>query len=168
MSNLSNFVNKYYPYAKISERYGIPTIFALAQAALESGYGSKVKGNNIFNIKPGSNWNGAKQLFTTTEYHDTAAVKYPSVLRIEKLSDGRFKYTVKDYFRAYQSPEQSFEDHAKLLTSLSRYKKAFNYKNNPEQFAREIAAGGYATAKNYANDIIYIMQQITQELKKKD
>ena len=167
MSSLSKFVDKYYPYAKISERYGIPVVFALAQAALESGYGRYIKGNNVFNIKPGSSWTGKRQLFTTTEYHKKNDVKYPVVLRIEKLDNGTYKYTVKDYFRAYDTPAQSFEDHAKLLKRLSRYNKAFNYANNPDQFAREIAKGGYATHKNYANDIIYIMRQMNETLKKK-
>lgn len=167
MSNITKFVKEYWPYAQISENYGIPAIFAIAQAALESGYGRYVKGNNIFNIKPGSNWNGKKQLFVTTEYHTDTNVKYPNVIRIEPLQDGTYKYTVYDYFRVYDSPAQSFEDHAKLLKGLNRYKKAFNYTNDPEQFAREIAAGGYATAKNYANDIIYIMRQINDILKKK-
>jgi flagellar protein FlgJ len=167
MSNISNFVNKYWPYAQISQKYGIPAIFALAQAALESGWGAKIKGNNVFNIKPGSNWTGKKQLFVTTEYHNNTGVKYPNVIRIEPQANGLYKYTVYDYFRAYDTPAQSFEDHAKLLKGLSRYKKAFNYKDNPEQFAREIAAGGYATATNYANDIIYIMRQMNDILKKK-
>ncbi len=167
MSNISKFVKEYWPYAQISKRYGIPPIFALAQAALESGYGRYIKGNNVFNIKPGSNWKGKKQLFTTTEYHKEANVKYPNVIRIEPLSNGLYKYTVDDFFRAYDTPAQSFEDHAKLLKGLSIYRKAFKYTNNPEQFAREIAAGGYATATNYANDIIYIMRQMNSILKKK-
>lgn len=167
MSNISNFINTYWPYTAISEKYGVPRLFALAQAALETGYGAKVKGNNLFNIKPGSNWTGAKQLFTTTEYHDTAAIKYPLVIKIEKQADGTFRYTVKDYFRAYNNPSESFEDHAKLLKNLSRYKKAFDYTNNPEQFALEIAKGGYATHPNYANSMIYVIKQISETLKKK-
>ena len=39
-----------------------------------------------------------------------------------------------------------------------RYKNAFKYSNNPNQFAKEIHKAGYATSPSYANDLIQIMK----------
>jgi flagellar protein FlgJ len=41
----------------------------------------------------------------------------------------------------------------------SRYKNAFKYSTNPDQFAREIHKAGYATSPSYANDLIALMKQ---------
>jgi len=159
------FINKFWPYAKeIQRRYKIPAETALAQAALESGWGNSAPGYMLFGIKATSSWNGQKQLLTTTEYHDNANVTgYPKILSIEKLSSGRYKYRVQTYFRKYNSYLESFDDYGKLLSGASRYQSAFNYKNDPYKFAKAIADAGYSTSSSYYTQVAKIIDDIKKK-----
>jgi flagellum-specific peptidoglycan hydrolase FlgJ len=77
-----------------------------------------------------------------------------------------WKYKVKDWFRKYDTPEESFTDHAKLLTTAKlkdgslRYGKAFHYTDNPYLFAAEIHKAGYATDPDYTMKLIKLMDMI--------
>lgn len=73
-----------------------------------------------------------------------------------------FKYTIKDYFRKYNTPEESFTDHAKFLIANSRYKEALKVKNDPELFIDAIAKAGYATDPNYAK----LLKQLVAMIKR--
>ena len=57
----------------VGEELGIDLRIVMAQAVLETGYGSKVKGNNYFGIKSHSKADG--QTFTTHEEVDGLMVK---------------------------------------------------------------------------------------------
>jgi len=155
-----SFVQTYLPFAQASEKYGVPALFALAQSAIETGWGKSTPGNMMFGIKANNNWNGKKQLLKTTEYHSDKSRSYPEIISIEKIGDNKYKYIVKDYFRAYNSPAESFSDHANFLIVNKRYSNAFNYSNNPELFAIEIAKAGYATASTYADLLTSTIQNI--------
>lgn len=135
---------------EIEKQYGIPALFTVAQAALESGWGNAAIGNNLFGIKAGAAYTGKKKLVTTTEYHNTNDVKYPEIISITQLPNGRFRYVVKDWFRDYDSIQDCLQGHANVLL-LPRYKNAFLHKDDPNKFAEEIEKGGYATAPGYAN-----------------
>lgn len=155
-----DFVKKYYPYAFKSEiEIKIPTLFTLAQAALETGWGKKAIGNNLFGITADKHWKGKKALVDTFEFHDNPNVKYPAIESITPLEDGNYKYIVKRYFRDYDNVTECFNDHNKVLLK-ERYKKAFDHTNNPKQFATEIAKGGYATGLNYAETLHKIIDRI--------
>ena len=53
-----DFVRKYYKYAKNAVRKtGVPALFALAQSALESGWGKNAPENMLFGIRQGSGKN---------------------------------------------------------------------------------------------------------------
>ncbi len=127
--SVTEFLNKAKEIsAKIEEKYGIPRQVVLWQALLESwNWQSKLTklANNAFGHKarPGqpSIW------MMTWEYRNWNYWK--------KLAN----------FRVFNSLEESFESYAKLLTESSRYKNAFNYKNNPEKFLYEIVKAWYAT-----------------------
>jgi|GEM_PF-6594803 len=67
---------------------------------------------------------------------------------------------VKDYFMKYESPKQSFDDHADFFKRNPRYTKALTVKNNANQFIEEIAKAGYATDPNYANTLKSIIKTI--------
>lgn len=164
MSKSDQFISKYLPYAEqMEQKSGVPALVALAQSALETGWGSVAPGNMMFGMKAGKSWKGEKQLLRTTEYHSTGKVKYPVVIRIEKLKTGKYKYWIKDWFRKYKSPFYSFLDYARLL-NRTRYQKAFQYKNDPVAFAREIAAAGYATDPNYFNTLRRIINTIKKKI----
>ena len=67
--NPSEFVKKYFEYARNSEKKsGISAVFILAQATNESGWGRVAPLNNFFGIKDHDSINGNEQLLLTTEY----------------------------------------------------------------------------------------------------
>ncbi|WP_025663276.1 glycoside hydrolase family 73 protein [Aquimarina megaterium] len=165
------FVIRYYPYAKkASEKSGVPILFGLAQSALESGWGRSAKGNMMFGIKKGSGKNyggwskGDSQLITTTEYSSSPNRSFPFIYPGYPIqtSSGRWKYRIKDVFRAYPSPFFSFLDWAGLLFKNRRYRYAMQHRKDPYRFAEEVAKAGYATDPNYASKIKKIMKEIEQ------
>lgn len=145
----TQFFKLYYAAAQENEaNYRIPALFTLAQSALETGWGKKSHGNNMFGVKADKNWTGKKVLVDTDEYLSTPDAPFPDILSIEFIpSLNKYKYRVRDWFRAYDSPVDSFRDRSSFLLR-KRYEKAFLYRD-PYNFAREIAIAGYATAPNY-------------------
>ncbi len=163
-----DFVQSYFDHAEKAQRQtGIPALFALAQSALESGWGKHAPGNMLFGMKVGSGqnyggWKGEKQLLTTTEYSTSSVKSFPYVYPGYPVqsSSGKWQYKVKDYFRAYPSPLHSLLDWAGLLTGSSRYQGAMQTVADPYRFAEEIAKAGYATAPDYADKVKAVMQEI--------
>lgn len=164
------FVSKYYPFARLSqEKTGMSAIAILAQAALESGWGEAAVGNMMFGVKDTDGVNGNEQLITTTEYSKRSDLKFPVIISITpvvRFGQKYFKYKVKDYFRKYDSPEQSFTDHCNFLLSNPRYKAALAVKSDPYAFIDAIAAAGYATAPDYAKVLKDICKTIEKNIPK--
>jgi len=164
------FVKDYYPHAlAVEKKTGISAIAILAQAALESGWGQRAVGNALFGIKDTDGINGNEQLITTTEYLKTPNAKFPRVLKVEPVVRGgksMFKYTVQDYFRKYDSPTDSLNDHAKFILSNPRYAKALAVKSDPYKFVEALAAAGYATAPNYADMLKQMIESVKKRLPK--
>jgi len=162
--NPKEFVEKYKPDAiKIQQQTGMLAEVILAQAAWESGWGKYVPGNMFFGVKDTDGINGNEQLITTTEYHRTANVKYPVVISIVPvMRNGKklFKYKVKDYFRKFENPADSFEHHVIFLLNNKRYSKAMVVRNNAELFLKEIAKAGYATDPNYEKNMLAMAKKI--------
>ncbi len=161
------FVTKYYPYAKVTEnKTGIPAMVVLAQSALETGWGKYAPGNMMFGVKAKiTTPEKERQLITTTEILSTPNAQFPIVLSISKLSSGKYKYIVKDWFRKYNTPEESFTDHAKFLQENSRYKKALVNKSDSVVFIQELAKAGYATDPNYGSTLLSVLKTV-QKLQK--
>jgi hypothetical protein len=117
-------------------RVGIPASITLAQGLLESNNGNSRlarKGNNHFGIKC-HDWEGKKI------YHD---------------DDRR-----KECFRSYASAYESYMDHSHFLTTKDRYASLFEL--NPHDYrgwAKGLKKAGYATAHNYANLLIRIIEE---------
>lgn len=121
---------------------GVPASVTMAQAMLESGSGSSgltKRANNYFGIK-GEGPAG----------HVT--------MRTREVVNGENVF-VDAKFRAYHSAEESFTDHARLLSTAKRYSTAMSHANDAEQFARDIQTAGYATDPRYATSLIRIMRQ---------
>lgn len=167
------FIKKYLPVAmELQDKLRIPAIFSLAQSALETGWGKHAPGNMMFGVKAGSSWKGKRQLLLTTEFIPIARkAEFQKVFssdgrRIESIhpyNATHERWRVRDWFRAYDTPYQSFEDWAKRVILLPRYKTAFNFTNDSEKFAAEVVKGGYATDPNYLNKILSIMREIVQK-----
>lgn len=131
-----DYIDKYKSLAvKHQKQYGIPASITLAQGLLESGAGRSElarKSNNHFGIKCHSDWKGKRV------YHD----------------DDRKD----DCFRKYDSPEDSFEDHAKFL-KRPRYASLFELKvTDYRGWAKGLKACGYATDRSYANKLIQTIE----------
>ena len=130
-----DFINAIAPAAVTSAKAtGIPASFTIAEAAVESGWGSHAPGMNLFGIKADKSWTGA----TTTQ-------------QTRECFSGKW-VMVEAKFRAYPNWFGSIQDHAKFLQTNPRYHGAFACKDGPG-FCREVAKAGYATDPNYAKTI---------------
>ncbi len=137
----AEFIRLLGPVARDSfRRTGVPASVTLAQAALETGWGRSTIGD-------------ARNLFGIKGRGPAGSITVPT----REVINGR-SVTVNGTFRKYHTWLESVEDHANLLKNNSRYRRAFQYSNNPDQFAREIHRAGYATDPNYARTLISIMK----------
>ncbi len=165
----NDFVSAYLPYAKETEAVtGISAAAILAQAALESGWGEKAPGNMFFGVKdPDKGTTGKGQLIVTTEYlrKPDQHHLFPEVISVvwsDKFK--KWKYTVRDWFRKFDTPAGSFLEHAQLFMKNPRYSQAIANGKDPEQFFREVQKAGYATAPNYADVLIAVVRTIQRNL----
>ncbi|MDW6093570.1 flagellar assembly peptidoglycan hydrolase FlgJ [Vibrio rhizosphaerae] len=146
-----SFIQTLKPYAeKAARALGIDASVLLAQAALETGWGTKVVANargsshNLFNIKADRSWQGDKMATQTLEYYDQTPV-------VEKAA-----------FRSYDSYQDSFDDYVNFLRKNPRYMAALNHQGNPTSFIEGIHQAGYATDPNYADKVLRVRSQIQQ------
>lgn len=163
LDNAKVFVDTYLPSAlAIEKKTGLNHIVILAQAALESAWGLKAVGFNFFGIK----WTGKgeKQLITTTEILFSANAKFPEIISKTKRPDGKYTYKVKDYFRKYNSAEESFADHALFFQENKRYTEAWKVRADINLFIDAIAKAGYATAPDYATQLKAVVRSVTKRL----
>lgn len=118
--------------------YGIPASITLAQAIVESGWGTgyvAIQGNNYFCIKGSNGWDGP----------------------IIKAQDDDPELSS---FRQYVSIEESFHDHSKFLRENMRYQPLFkldlyDYKG----WAYGLKSAGYATKEDYAEYLISTIEK---------
>jgi len=118
----------------------------LAQAALETGWGQRMprnadgsSSNNMFGIKAGEEWGGARATADTVEVSDGVAS------------------TRRTAFRAYGSIEESVNDFARLLTSSPRYREALSAGGDAKVYIAGIGRSGYATDPEYSNKLNQIL-----------
>ena len=120
------------------ERYGIPASITMAQGILESDSGNShlsISSNNHFGIKCKKHWTGDRV------YHDDDAKG--------------------ECFRAYPSVEASYQDHADFLDQSPRYDSLFAYPaDDYRSWARGLKACGYATAPDYAERLVKIIESM--------
>lgn len=166
--NPKEFVTAYLADAKKAEKdTGISALAILAQAALESGWGKAAPGFCFFGIKDSDGVNGNEQLIVTTEYSRRADLQFPEVISVTPvIRNGQkwFKYKVKDYFRKYNTPAESFTDHGNFFLYNKRYKAALAVKSDPYKFVDEIAKAAYATDPNYATLLRSIIKTIENNI----
>lgn len=158
------FIKQYKPFALETERKtGISHLFTLAQAALESGWGERTFGNMLFGIKARPETPAdKKQLLRTTEVLSSANAVFPKIFSIKKRADGKYTYSVLDWFRKYETQEECFTDHAQFFFINKRYAKALLVRSDPYKFAEEVAKAGYATAPNYADSLKKLIKTIEE------
>jgi flagellar protein FlgJ len=134
------FLDQILPAARACQRTsGIPVSFTLAQAALESSWGKRAPGFNLFGIKADKSWTGPTVTFATHE------------------NEGGKSVALADRFRAYPGWTECLADRAQFFLRNPRYAKCFAEKTG-EGWARTVAAAGYATDPDYANKLIAIIR----------
>ena len=158
------FVKYLRPFAiETQNKTGISADFILAQAALESGWGRHAPGNMYFGVKDTDGINGNEQLLTTTEFSRNPNLKFPVILSVtSEIRKGVqwFRYRIRDYFRKYNSPEESFTDHARFFLRNRRYREALTVRADPYAFAEAVAKAGYATDPDYVNKLHSVIKEI--------
>ena len=121
----------------------------IAQAALESGWGTSSLArnyNNYFGVKAIGGWGGSSVNMGTTECEGTRC------------------YATSANWRVYASPQESIADHSRVL-SASRYNGVIGEKNYKTAI-QIIKNGGYATDPDYVSKIVSIIE--TNQLYKYD
>jgi Mannosyl-glycoprotein endo-beta-N-acetylglucosaminidase len=123
---------------------GVPASVTVAQAILESDWGESLLtrlANNYFGIKAmGQVGNDGAVWMRTMEY-DARGAAY---------------YTLAP-FRAYKSLADGVTDHSQLFLRVPVYRSAMQATDNPDEFARRIAAAGYSTDPAYPSKLIGLM-----------
>ncbi len=135
------YVDAYHAMARREmEEFGIPASITLAQGLLESDAGQSrlaTQNNNHFGIKCFSK--------TCKKGH------------CRNFSDDHHK----DFFRVYETPEESYGAHSHLLLG-DRYSDLFQL--DPTDYigwAFGLKKAGYATDKHYAEKLIYLIEDLT-------
>ena len=147
----ADFVSKMLPAVRrAANSLGVNPEPLLAQAALETGWGQRMPRNadgspsyNMFGIKAGEEWSGARAAADTMEVVNGVATPRRTA------------------FRAYGSIEESVNDFAKLLASSPRYKEALAAGGNAQAYIAGIGKSGYATDPDYANKLNQILDSGT-------
>lgn len=133
-----NYIDQYKNIAMQNmKNFNIPASIILAQGILESGAGqSKLAqtANNHFGIKCYKDWKGE------STYHD------------DDLSQ--------ECFRKYKTSEDSYQDHAEIVSQRKRYASLFLLpKGDFKAWAHGLKAAGYATDQNYPQKLISYIDQ---------
>ncbi|MEI7954415.1 MAG: glucosaminidase domain-containing protein [Verrucomicrobiota bacterium] len=139
----SDFIAAVAPAAQSSAaKTRIPASFTVAEAALESGWGSSrlaAEGFNLFGVKADRSWHGPTLTMHTREFVHCQWVLVPAL------------------WRHYPDWEGCIDDHAAFLLGNPRYRPAFAHTTG-EDFARAVAAAGYATDPEYANKLCALIE----------
>jgi flagellum-specific peptidoglycan hydrolase FlgJ len=134
-------------YAKLAQDSchgtGLCASVALAQAAIESGWGESgltKRANNFGGIKAGSTWKGKVLVLPTREFINGKNI------------------TVQAAFRAFDSPADYFKKRVEFLRGLPRYRRLFA----SDDFVAEahlFQACGYATDPQYGQTLVRVVNQ---------
>jgi len=143
----AHFVSQVLPtIRRAAQALGVNPLGLLAQAALETGWGQRMPRTadgspslNLFGIKAGEEWNGARAVADTVEFNGGVATQRRTA------------------FRAYGSIEESVSDFANLLANSPRYRDAIAAGPNAQAYIQSIAKSGYATDPDYGNKLNQIL-----------
>lgn len=133
-----SFIASILPGARAAARaLGVSPLGILAQAALETGWGRRAPGNNLFGIKASGGWDGASLRSLTHEV------------------EGGLQHLGSAAFRAYRSVAASVHDYTALLES-PRFAGVRGHGNDLGAFARALQQAGYATDPGYARKLLQV------------
>ena len=144
-ANKDEFLAAMTPVAKeVADELGISHKIVLAQAALESGWGKAVRGNNLMGIKSHGGEGGV------------------DVVTHEVVNGKKVKIT--DSFRAYDTPEDSIRAYGSFLRANSRYRHFLRagVENEDAQLSA-LQSSGYATDPVYSQKLKNIIKGLPEE-----
>jgi peptidoglycan hydrolase FlgJ len=131
-----SFVQQLRPIlAEAGRQLGVSPSILLAHAALETGWGRAMVGNNLFGIKAGASWQGSQFTTLTHEVEDGERVAREAT------------------FRAYPSLDASVQDYVALIGGSPRYQGLIGLGNDVAAYGRGLIAGGYATDPDYGSKL---------------
>lgn len=137
-----DFLDQIVPAAQACMRAsGIPASFTIAQAALESAWGSSMlsrSGCNLFGVKADAAWTGPVTMMSTKEFEHGMPV----------MVDAKW--------RCYRTWGECLADRAEFFRKNPRYAKCFE-ETTGHGWARAVARAGYATDPDYAEKLIEVM-----------
>jgi len=128
-----------------ADRTGVPASVTIAQAILESYWGSSRlahDANNYFGIKAQTRGGSAGSI----------------TFDVWEVIGGR-SVVESQAFRAYNTIAESFVDHGQFFLENPRYASAMAVKDDARQFAVQINRDGYATDPAYASKLIGLMDR---------
>lgn len=140
-----NYIAKYWPLA-VEEMLcsGIPASVKLAQALVESRYGTTKlaqEANNHFGVKCRDTWHG------------------PTYGMIDDEKDKKGN-DIESCFRSYPTVEASYRDHTDFLLSRNFYSKLFTLPRNAyKKWCRGLKDARYASAPDYDKVLIYYIEK---------
>lgn len=150
-AQIKNFIKTIGPLATIDQKSsGILASITIAQACLESAYGTSdlaVKAKALFGIKK-HDWKGKTYTKKSYEYEHGKKVLRKSV------------------FRAYNSWQESINDHSNYLRTRKVDGKNLTYKavvgeKDYKKAAKALQKAGYSTYGNYASMLINLIKKYT-------
>ncbi|HEX3914436.1 MAG TPA: glucosaminidase domain-containing protein [Steroidobacteraceae bacterium] len=147
----AEFVSRVLPsIRRAASSLGLDPAGMLAQAALETGWGQRMPrgadgspSHNLFGIKAGEGWTGARVTADTMEVVNGVATPRRSA------------------FRAYGSIEESVNDFASLLKNSPRYRDVLAAGGDAGAFVASMGRSGYATDPDYGNKLNQILRSDT-------
>jgi len=135
------FMQTYAPTAFLIEQLlGISAKAMLAQCALETDWGTKVKGNNLFGIK-------AKEGEPFVEF---SSYEY----------DGKSLKPQMSKFRKYGSTCESMLDYVRKIKEEGRYYNAWINRDHPALYFEALRNCGYATDPMYEDKCRNVMRSL--------
>lgn len=129
-------------------RFGVPASVTIAQAVLETGWGTSElarSARNYFGMTCGPNGGGP--------------VATGCVVGSDRVCDRTGCRPSAASFRVYRSMADSFTDHGRQLSTNRRYRSAYKARSRPATFVKRMAGAGYATDPRYAQRVIRIIEK---------
>lgn len=126
------------------KKSGVLASLTVAQAILESAWGKSelaTGGNALFGIKATKSWKGKVYCKDTKECYDGV-----NLVDVKNAA-----------FRAYDSWEESVEDHSAFLKANKRYKEVIG-ETDYKKACEAIKAAGYATDPDYVEKLVKLIE----------
>lgn len=140
-----NFIKKVGAFASADmKKSGVLASLTVAQAILESGWGASelaTIGKALFGIKATKTWKGKVYCKDTKECYDGV-----NLVDVKNAA-----------FRAYDSWEESVEDHSAFLKANKRYKEVIG-ETDYKKACEAIKAAGYATDPDYVEKLVKLIE----------